>query len=428
MAARLLEKTKSPKARKGVLILALFLSLGVLFVFKYFDFFSVNVTRLLNKFSFNLHPVTLKLMIPVGISFYTFQTVSYVIDVYKGRCDAEKNLGVYAAFISFFPQLVAGPIERTENLLPQIKHGKEFSYENATYGLKLMAWGFFKKIVIADHLSVIVDKVYNEPLSYTGFSLAAATVLFAFQIYCDFSGYSDIAIGTAKLFHIQLVRNFNSPYFSKSMKEFWRRWHISLSNWFRDYVYIPLGGSHCSEIRNSLNLIVTFLVSGLWHGAAGTFIVWGGIHGGLQVIENKILKNTGGGVFRTGKKENWIKSVLTVGIIFFLCCFAWIFFRASSMQHAFYIIQHMFDGCGNVLGYIRNGCTALGITLEKGIFIAFILGILFVYDYISLNNDVIEIISKKNIILRWMVYVLGILFIIFFRAVNDTQAFIYFQF
>lgn len=276
VAALLMEKYENKKAKKIVLLATAVLCLGVLFFFKYFNFVSSSVAELLSLISIQFSPLTLKLLLPVGISFYTFQTLSYVIDVYRGDVKAEHHFGYYATFISFFPQLVAGPIERTENLLPQIKAQHTFDYEQATYGLKLMAWGFFKKIVIADSLSVYVSKVYNAPQSFEGFALILATVFFTFQIYCDFSGYSDIAIGTAKLMGINLMTNFKSPYFSTSIKEFWSRWHISLSTWFRDYVYIPLGGNRVSKVRHALNLLITFLVSGLWHGANWTFVLWGG--------------------------------------------------------------------------------------------------------------------------------------------------------
>lgn len=267
-----LEKAGSRK-KKWIMTIAAVVCLGVLFFFKYFNFFSQSVIGFLNLFSLKLSPLTLKVILPVGISFYTFQTLSYVIDVYRGNVKAEHHFGYYAAFISFFPQLVAGPIERVNSLLPQIKAEHKFDYEKASYGIKMMIWGYFKKLVIADTLSQYVSVVYDNPRQYQGFSLVIATLFFAFQIYCDFSGYSDIAIGTAKLLGIDLTTNFKSPYFSQSVKEFWSRWHISLSTWFRDYVYIPLGGNRVGKIRHSLNLIITFLVSGLWHGANWTYVV-----------------------------------------------------------------------------------------------------------------------------------------------------------
>lgn len=276
LCALMIEKTQSIKFKRFYMMTSIIISIGILFLFKYFNFFSESVCNILNTFSIKLHPITLKLLLPVGISFYTFQTLSYVIDVYKGEVKAERHFGQYATFISFFPQLVAGPIERTKNLLPQIKSEHQFCYDKAVYGLRLMAWGFFKKILIADNLAIYVDKIYGNLSQYQGFSLIIATLFFTFQIYCDFSGYSDIAIGTAKLFNIDLMANFKSPYFSASVHEFWSRWHISLSTWFRDYVYIPLGGNRCTKLRHNFNLLITFLISGLWHGANWTYVVWGG--------------------------------------------------------------------------------------------------------------------------------------------------------
>lgn len=287
-AALLLEKYRNRASRNVILAGTLISCLGVLFFFKYFNFASESVAAVARYFSFSMQPITLKLLLPVGISFYTFQTLSYVIDVYRGEVKAERNFGIYAAFISFFPQLVAGPIERTANLLPQIKSEKKFDYDLAMHGARQMLWGFFKKVAVADVAATYVNTAYDTLHSCTGFDLCAAILFFSMQIYCDFSGYSDIAIGTARLFGINLMTNFKSPYFSTSIKEFWSRWHISLSTWFRDYVYIPLGGSRCSKLRNSFNLLVTFLASGLWHGANWTFVVWGGIHGGAQVVEKAL--------------------------------------------------------------------------------------------------------------------------------------------
>lgn len=305
-AALLLEKCSKPVWRKAVLATVLLSCLGVLGIFKYFNFFSLSLTALLESLSIHLHPATLNLLLPVGISFYTFQTLSYVIDVYRGKVRAERHFGIYATFISFFPQLVAGPIERTSNLLPQIKEEHHFNYCQAVQGLRVMIWGFFKKMVIADNLAVYVDQVYDQVKNYHGLVLAVASVFFAIQIYCDFSGYSDIARGTAKLMGIELMENFKSPYFSISVRDFWSRWHISLSTWFRDYVYIPLGGSRVKKPRHWVNLLVTFLVSGLWHGANWTFVVWGGIHGVAQSAESAlgirgVRSRRGGYVDLTGR-------------------------------------------------------------------------------------------------------------------------------
>ena len=362
-------------------------------------------------------------MLPVGISFYIFQAISYMIDVYRGEIEAEHNFLRYSLFISFFPQLVAGPIERASNLLPQILENKKFDYANASYGMKLMAWGFFKKIIVADTFSIYVDKVYNSLPTFTGFSLIVATFLFSIQIYCDFSGYSDIAIGTAKLFNINLMTNFSSPYFSSSIKEFWSRWHISLSTWFKDYLYIPLGGNRCSKFRHSLNLFFTFLISGLWHGANWTFIIWGGIHGICQIIERFLLKNK----HHYNQKHNfkwWIKILF----VFILCNITWIFFRAASFNDVVYIFSNSFKGILNPISYVINGLTSIGLDLFTVENIVIMLCTLFAYDYFSLKLDVIKKISSLNIFLRWYIYITFLLvFLGLLPSVYGGQ-FIYFQF
>ena len=421
-AALLLEKTEKQKRRRILLTAALIACLGVLFVFKYWNFFFGSLAALAQRFAIPLQPATLKLLLPVGISFYTFQTLGYVIDVYRGDVEAERNFGVYAAFISFFPQLVAGPIERTRNLLPQIKAEHTFDYDQATYGLKLMAWGYFKKLVIADTLSQYVSKVYDAPREFQGFALVLATVFFTIQIYCDFSGYSDIAIGTAKLFGVNLMTNFRSPYFSESVKEFWNRWHISLSTWFRDYVYIPLGGNRVGKARHALNLMLTFLVSGLWHGANWTFVVWGGVHGSAQLVEDALMPKKR----EKSKGIVWWIRVLTV---FAFVSFAWIFFVSHSIGDAVYVIRHLFDGIQRPVEYLCNGFVNIEMTSEvelvKGVFIVAVLGI---FDFFSLKMDVISELSKKNLVIRWTAYICLGLIIVFFSRKGAAAEFVYFQF
>lgn len=421
-AAILLEKTERLRNKKWILVGTTVACLGVLFFFKYFNFVSESVTAVFRLFAIQMNPVLLNLLLPVGISFYTFQTLSYVIDVYKGDVKAEHHFGYYAAFISFFPQLVAGPIERTNNLLPQIKAEHKFDYDQATYGLKLMAWGYFKKIVIADTLSQFVSKVYDAPQGFSGFALVLATVFFTLQIYCDFSGYSDIAIGTAKLLGINLMTNFKSPYFSQSIKEFWSRWHISLSTWFRDYVYIPLGGSRVGKIRHAVNLLITFLVSGLWHGANWTFVIWGGIHGLGQVIENAIVpKNK---LKEKSKGGAWIIRVL---FVFAFASFAWIFFVSNSLGDAGYVIKHAFDGITTPVAYLKNGFVDIGLGKMRFLVVLFEVFLLGIYDYISLKYDCINEISKKPVLVRYFVY-LSILFIILYFKASVQAEFVYFQF
>ena len=389
----------------------------MLFLFKYIKLFADTLNNIVQIFGIQLQPITLSLLLPVGISFYTFQTLSYVIDVYYERVCPERHFGKYAAFISFFPQLVAGPIERTDNLLPQIKEEHDFQYNDVVYGLRQMLWGFYKKIVIADTLAYYVDLVYDMPYAYEGGALLISSLFFSLQIYCDFSGYSDIAIGTAKLFGINLMKNFSNPYFSSSINEFWKNWHISLSSWFRDYVYIPLGGNQKGTVRKHINTLVTFLLSGLWHGADMTFVLWGGVHGLAQIVEN---------LFANRKKQfHWLS---VIGVFLFVS-FAWIFFRADNVQEALYIIQHMFVGITYPLTFVRNGLITIGI--GKGIFfqIAGCLAILIIFDMINLRSNPLEDISKLPKILRWGIYyALGVVLIICcFRNIGENQ-FVYFQF
>jgi D-alanyl-lipoteichoic acid acyltransferase DltB (MBOAT superfamily) len=371
--------------------------------------------QFLKLFLIPMNILKLDILLPVGISFYTFQTLSYVIDVYKGEITAEKHFGKYALFVSFFPQLVAGPIERSKNLLPEIKKAHAFNYDNAVLGMKFITWGFFKKLVIADNVATYIDFVYNDIRSYTGFVLIFATILFAFQIYCDFSGYSDIAVGVAKLFDIKLMINFKSPYFSASLKEFWSRWHISLSTWFRDYVYIPLGGNRVSETRKKSNLLLTFLGSGLWHGANWTFILWGGFHGIYQEMEKKL------GVINKHKKY-WIWNVL---MIFLFVCFAWIFFRANTISDAGYIVTHLFSGINHPKKYFLTILSIPGkINVVKG------LGgiiLLLVFDYLSLKIDIWEHIKNLNGIIRYTIY-FGIVLMILLFMNTGSHEFVYFQF
>lgn len=421
LAALFIERAKGKKAKKIILIVSIIICMGVLFIFKYYNFVLESFSNFLSLFAIHFSPVTLKLLLPIGISFYTFQTMSYVIDVYRGKVEAEKHFGYYATFISFFPQLVAGPIERTSNLLPQIKSDKKFDYEKSSYGIRLMVWGFLKKLVIADNFAVYVDRVFNNISEYQGGALLIASLLFTIQIYCDFSGYSDIAIGTAKLLGVDLMTNFKSPYFSASIKEFWQRWHISLSSWFRDYVYIPLGGNRCSTMKHNRNLLITFLVSGMWHGADWTYIVWGGIHGIAQIFENFFLKK------KDGKETNKVVWWLRVLTVFLFCNFAWIFFRANSITDAFYMIGNLFAGIGQPVKYLYSGFVNIGLSLQVLIAFAVYLCILTVYDYCSLKGDVILQIGKKKMVVRYLIYFAMLTILMCCRASGET-AFVYFQF
>ena len=422
-AALLIERTPDKRKKKWCLVGALIISLGVLFFFKYFNFLSNSVTDLLNRLAIPVDSYTLYLMLPVGISFYTFQTLSYVIDVYRGEVKATRHFGKYATFIAFFPQLVAGPIERTGNLLPQIEGEHTFNYEKSISGAKLIAWGFFKKIAIADTISVYVDAVYGQLPQYQGFTLIIATVLFAFQIYCDFSGYSDIAVGVAALLDVDLMTNFKSPYWASSIKEFWARWHISLSTWFRDYVYIPLGGNRVNPIRQKFNLMVTFLVSGLWHGANWTFVLWGAIHGLGQVVENLWTKGK-------KKKHTWYGVLFT----FTFVCFAWIFFRADSISDAWYVVTHMFAGLDQPLTYFAEGILAFrGSSMSTGAGLSSLLQalicilVLMVYDCAALKQNVWERLDRLKKPVRYAIYFLLLFIVLYSRQLGEYE-FVYFQF
>ncbi len=407
--------------RRFILFLTLAVCLGVLFFYKYFNFFSLSFSSLASFF-LPVHPVLLQLVLPVGISFYTFQTLSYVIDVYQGRIKAERHFGIYAAFIAFFPQLVAGPIERTQNLLPQIKNPHSFNRQKGIYGAKIMLWGYFKKMVIADLLADFVDGAFADVYGYSGFAWVLVMFFFSLQIYCDFSGYSDIAIGTAKLLDIDLMTNFKSPYFSSSVKEFWSRWHISLSTWFRDYVYIPLGGNRCSKARQRFNLLATFLVSGLWHGANWTFVIWGGIHGIAQILENLFSQP-----LSWLRRRTWGKVLCGLSVCLF-CGFAWIFFRAPAFSDVLYILTHSFDGFGHPLSYLMQGFAALGLYPLKILYLFGLIMILAMYDFLHKDRDILLEIPKKKKGLVWSLYLMLGLLVVFFSQKGVAAAFVYFQF
>ncbi len=408
-----IEKDRNNKRK--YLMITVIISLGILFIFKYFNFLMNSLFNVINLFSNRDFNLFIDVMLPVGISFYTFQAISYVVDVYRGDVQAESNIGKYATFISFFPQLVAGPIERTKNLMKQIKEEHFFEYDKAAYGLRIMLWGFFKKMVIADTFAIYVDKIYNDIYMYKGFSLILATFFFAIQIYCDFSGYSDIAIGTAKLFGIDLIKNFNSPYFSTSIKEFWSRWHISLSTWFKDYVYIPLGGNRVSKLRHKINLVITFLVSGLWHGANWNFVIWGGIHGVAQAIES---------CFNRKKRFVIVKGIS----VFIFVLITWVFFRAQTLSEALHVFAYFLDGITEPYNYLKTAYQELGFSVPRVICGIIQLLILFTFDLMSKDKDIIACLGQQRTIFRWIVYLLITLLLIAWTPIKSSSEFIYFQF
>lgn len=423
-------KTDKKKRKKFILTLSLVSNLGILFVFKYFNFFNDSLINLFANFNIEWGVPNFKLLLPVGISFYTFQALSYSIDVYRGKIKPERNFGIYALYVSFFPQLVAGPIERSINLLPQFYSKKRFDLERVISGLKQALWGYFKKVVIADGLALIVDRVYNNPRDYTGIPLIIATVFFAFQIYCDFSGYSDIAIGIARILGFDLMENFRRPYFSKSIKEFWSRWHISLSTWFKDYLYIPLGGSRISRRKTYINLFITFLVSGLWHGANWTFVIWGSLHGIYSVIERIISELKPIDNSFKNRERSFISKLANTLMVFVLVDFAWIFFRANNLSDAFYIIRHLFSGIGSQLTSIGSISATL-INMEIMKYDVLILGCslltMFIYHILKENGFSSKKVLSRSRVFKWGFYYILILWVLIFGYYGSTT-FIYFQF
>ena len=422
--------------RKSVMAVCLVCNMGILVFFKYSEFILDNMNALFGKLGIALVISPFDIILPVGISFYTFQALSYTIDVYRGHIKAEQNLLTYALFVSFFPQLVAGPIERSENLLSQIKelpYKKIWNYERITNGLILMVWGYFQKMVIADRVAVIVDTVFSSYYMYGSFELIAAAVGFAVQIYCDFSSYSTIAIGASQIMGIVLMENFRMPYFSKSIQEFWHRWHISLSTWFRDYLYISLGGNRCSKLKRYCNLLITFLVSGLWHGANWTYIFWGGVHGIYQIIGAELsgTKNKVNKICKT--KTNCISfKVGQMAVTFLLVDFAWIFFRSDSLGDAFYYIERIFTRWNPWALYDGTLYNCGLDRFEINILLAAIV-ILILVDIIGYKKQlrIDSFLKSQCVWFRWgtvLVWIMGIAIYGMYGIGYDAKQFIYFQF
>lgn len=402
-SAILIEKSFDKK-RKWYLLTSLSANILILIVFKYWNFLNSNITEILSIFQMQNNIPFLNILLPIGLSFHTFQAMSYTIEVYKGNQKAERNFGIYSLYVMFFPQLVAGPIERPQNLLHQFYETHDWSFESFKEGIYLVLWGFFKKVVIADRLAIFVNEMYGNSSLQNGSNLLLATFFFTFQIYCDFSGYSDIAIGIAKIMGFDLMKNFDKPYFSKSIGEFWRRWHISLSTWFKDYLYIPLGGNKVTKRRAYLNIFIVFLVSGIWHGANWTFIAWGILHG-LYVILDSI------NIIKSIKLPNVIKILFT----FILVSFTWIFFRAENINVAITIIKKLFlfESYSNIKSFTMS---------NNEIYFSIILIIIIIikeYYFNTIN------ITNKNI---FYIFSIFIIFIIYLFGVFNESQFIYFQF
>ena len=414
-------KQENITKRKILLWTSILVNIGFLGFFKYYNFFLDNFITAFSFFGTEIKANSLNIILPVGISFYTFQTLSYSIDVYKRKLEPTKDFIAFSAFVSFFPQLVAGPIERARNLLPQFYKKRTFDYSKAADGIRQILWGLFKKIVIADNCAVFADQIFNNSNDYSGSTLVLGAIFFAFQIYGDFSGYSDIAIGTAKLFGFNLMQNFAFPYFSRDIAEFWRRWHISLSTWFRDYLYIPLGGSRGTNYFKIRNVFIIFLVSGFWHGANWTFIVWGGLNALYFLpimLLNKNKINTD--VVAQGKHLPSVREVLSITLTFSLTTIAWIFFRAEDIHHA--------------ISYLSNIIHPSILTIPElitpkleMIYTLLCIFILVLFEW--MNRDKIHAldIANYNKSNRWMLYLIIIIMIITFGSFNQNS-FIYFQF
>lgn len=425
----LIEKTESQR-RKWFLVPSVILSCSPLFFFKYFNFFNTNLSEVARFLDWNYPIETLSVILPIGISFFTFQSLSYIIEVYRKKQKAETHPGMLALYIMFYPQLVAGPIERPGNLIPQLYEKHSFDAQRVLNGLKLMVWGYFKKVVIADKIAIVVENVYNHPTDFTGVPLIAAALFFGIQVYCDFSGYSDIAIGSAQIMGVRLMENFNRPFHSASVAEFWRRWHISLMSWFRDYVYIPLGGNRVGRWRWYFNLFFTFTLSGLWHGAGWGFVLWGSLNGVYLIVSH----------WTRNLRSKWVQWVrldrvptfrrgLQIAFTFLLFCFTLIIFRAKSLSDAFYVIAHLGTGLGDRAGIKMSfqSLYSLGLDRYELIIAVLSIGLMELIYGIEKQDNMRKMFSEKRIWVRWPLYYILVLFLIFFGEYND-HAFIYFQF
>ena len=421
-------KTEVKSKKKRFLIVAVLAHLGFLFLFKYYDFFNASFRTLFSHYHLPYEIPALHFILPIGISFYTFKSLSYAIDVYRGDQYPEKHLGHLALYVAFFPQLLAGPIERATRFLPQLVEKFDFDYQRVTRGLKLMVWGLFQKMVIADNLATLVDSVYNDPVHHHGISLVLATLFFAFQIYCDFSGYSDIAIGAAQVMGYKTMENFNHPYFSKSIPDFWRRWHISLSAWFRDYLYIPMGGNRVPIPRWYLNLFIVMLICGFWHGANWTFLVWGGLHGMYLVLSVMTQGIRNHMTRRIGlDKMPTLRHCFRVLITFLLVSFAWIFFRANSLSDALYVVYHLPTGWESLLRHGLKETPFLGALKLEFMIAVFSIVLLLLVHSMERQSRIVEKVSERPIWFRWPIYYGVVLSILLFGNFGSKQ-FIYFQF
>ena len=420
MLAQGIEKSGTKTKKKLLLWTSIIVNLGILGFFKYFNFFVDSAEEMLSIFGMDADFVTLNVLLPVGISFYTFQTLSYTIDVYREEIKAEIDIFAFFAYVSFFPQLVAGPIERAKNFLPQFSRKKEFTYDSAVDGCRQILWGFFKKVVIADSCAPYVDLIFSDPSAYNGPILLLGAILFAFQIYGDFSGYTDIAIGTARLFGFNLMRNFAYPYFSRDIAEFWRRWHISLSSWFKDYLYFPLGGSRDGKSKTIRNVFTIFLVSGFWHGANWTFVVWGGLNA-LYFLPSLLMGSNRKNLSIVAEDRRFanLLELWQMLATFLLTCLAWVFFRAESVGHALSYLWHMVNPMK--WGYQMDKVYDLALISLTGF-----ITILIIVEWFKRREEHGLAKLTSNKLIRYPVYLL-LIFTILYHWGSD-QEFIYFQF
>ncbi len=408
-AAIFIEDSKG-HSRKTWMVISVLSTVAILFVFKYFNFFADNANHLAKMIGWNYNPIILRLALPIGLSFHTFQSLSYVIEVYRGNFKAERHLGVYSLYVMFYPQLVAGPIERPQHLLPKLKESHPFNWDDFNSGLLRMVWGFIKKMVIADRLSIYVNEVYAHPADHAGINSWLIMYFFAIQIYCDFSGYSDIAIGAGQVMGIKMAENFRQPYFAKTIREFWHRWHISLSTWFRDYVYFSLGGSRTTTLKWIFALMTTFILSGFWHGANWTFIIWGALHGFLLLINSFIGDK---------KKGNFLTWIIT----FHMVCFAWIFFRAPNFHDAGIMFK-------NLLSFAKPHApfTTEYESMSDMLTLILMVPFMFIVESKYGTNPIQNMIQGKKLAVKWGISWAMIFIFLSFAVFKNPQSFIYFQF
>lgn len=420
--AGIMIENRQGRKRRQFLIMSIVANVGVLAFFKYYNFFLENVNDVLHSLHITTYTLPmLGIILPIGLSFHTFQAMSYTIEVYRGNQKAERHFGIYSLYVMFYPQLVAGPIERPQNLLHQFREEHKFDSQHLLEGLRLMLWGFFKKVVIADRLSQYVSTVYGNPGGYHYLNLVLATIFFAIQIYCDFSGYSDVAIGAARVMGFKLMTNFNRPYFSRNIQEFWRRWHISLSTWFKDYVYISLGGNRKGIKRMYVNYAIVFVLSGFWHGANWTYIIWGAIHAVLIIAY--VMYTRG---HKVKVNEGRLKAFFFTVVTFAVVCLAWVFFRSSTLSDALVICKHIFGLYhGNAFQLVLMDSRGAIAFTKSALMISFAMILLMLAVESKLSSSLLELNKRPYFD---TVFMAGSLSMIVLLGVFQNISFIYFQF